>query len=389
MSLGAKELFHTNFIGFLLESDDEQLEGVRCAIRESLNFPIRTGERSRCFVWREKKNLDLVLVPVASSGDPEQADEPVRNRALVVEAKLKSTPSWEQLNRYSQEALKSLRLDDGAKPNSFRITLSTQGSKHGIKPELRLLAPTDEKIHADWLPASWSTLHNKLDCAVTLIPHDSPFAYILRDYADSLRALISIIKTTRDYVRKTYTSCEITYGMYESALTHSELRKLRLHDMVGKLANDEWARRLTSLLAKELDQESVKRVVPYVLFSNSQPGLGLEISAHNGFYIGIQIQGGQFRRYIRNIRDRADIEQRTRHDKLWTGWFMQIVAGTPLSGPVKRASSKLTGLRCFGAKRFLYSAMDLRPINWKTTEDATVESVRKALEIASDTELWI
>jgi len=33
MYLGAEELFHTNFLGFLLESELEQLEDVRRALR--------------------------------------------------------------------------------------------------------------------------------------------------------------------------------------------------------------------------------------------------------------------------------------------------------------------------------------------------------------------
>ncbi|APW39541.1 hypothetical protein RD110_21910 [Rhodoferax koreense] len=38
MSLSAEELFHTNFLGFLLESEDEQLEDVRRALRSALEF---------------------------------------------------------------------------------------------------------------------------------------------------------------------------------------------------------------------------------------------------------------------------------------------------------------------------------------------------------------
>lgn len=38
MSLRAEELFHTNFLGFLLESEDEQLEDVRRALSSAFEF---------------------------------------------------------------------------------------------------------------------------------------------------------------------------------------------------------------------------------------------------------------------------------------------------------------------------------------------------------------
>lgn len=39
MSLGAKELFHTNFLAFLLESTDAELATLQVAVREALGLP--------------------------------------------------------------------------------------------------------------------------------------------------------------------------------------------------------------------------------------------------------------------------------------------------------------------------------------------------------------
>lgn len=50
MSLGAKELFHTNFLAFLLESDDPALVQVQLAIRDALGFAPRPGAVPRCAV---------------------------------------------------------------------------------------------------------------------------------------------------------------------------------------------------------------------------------------------------------------------------------------------------------------------------------------------------
>lgn len=62
MSLGAKELFHTNFLAFLLETEDPALDPVRRAIRHALGFPLSSGAVSQCIVWRERNHLDLVVV---------------------------------------------------------------------------------------------------------------------------------------------------------------------------------------------------------------------------------------------------------------------------------------------------------------------------------------
>lgn len=389
MSLGAKELFHTNFLGFLLESDDEQLEDVRCALRDALCFPVGQGELSRCFVWREKKHLDLVLVPVASRDDSEEADAPVRTRALVVEAKLKSIPSWHQLERYRSDTLKSLRLDHDEKPNGFRVVLSTNGARSSTMPKLLLLAPTETEVHRAWTTASWSAVHDKLQEAASRLPADAPFATILRDYISALAALLQIITATRRFVTHACDTTDMTYGAYESELTRAELRRLRLHDLVGKLASDEWVRRLVGRVKEKLGADVSRGVLPYVHFSNSQPGFGLEISAPNGFQLGIQVQGGQLRRYVSCLEERADLEQRMMQPELFTGWFMQSVCGKPLTGLGRKGPDALTSLRCFNRKKFLYSALDLRSVKWQEAEAAILESAELALRKAVNHALWV
>lgn len=129
MSLGAKELFHTNFLGFLLESDHCDLDGVRRALRNALNFDVQEGEMSHCFVWREYNHLDLVLVPVREDTNNDQNEYLPADRALVVEAKLKSLPSQQQLDNYLTKPLKALYLDHDDWPNGNRIRLSTKNRK--------------------------------------------------------------------------------------------------------------------------------------------------------------------------------------------------------------------------------------------------------------------
>ena len=73
MSLGSKELFHTNFLAFLLEADDSSLQPVQLAIRKALDFSPGVGCAVPFAVWREKSDLDLVVVELRPAG-PGDAD---------------------------------------------------------------------------------------------------------------------------------------------------------------------------------------------------------------------------------------------------------------------------------------------------------------------------
>lgn len=376
MSLGAKELFHTNFLGFLLESDHPALTNVRHALRKAIGFKALPGEHSHCFVWREKKHLDLILVPVAKAGGP------VRNRALVIEAKLKSVPTRSQLESYYTKTLALLRLDHDSNHPGFPICLSTKKASTCVKPKLLLLSPSATKVHRQWNAVSWAQVQRKLKLAVQQIKGNHGFKYILNDYVVALEALLEVIEKTRTFA-KHCVSTNMTYDDYESELTHAELRQLRLHDLVGKLANDEWARSLQKKLRGHQAALSVS-----VIFTNSQPGLNLEIDAPNDFKIGIQIQGGQFRHYISHAQIYPELESHINRNNLLKLWFIRNVNQYSLSGLVKKPTSARTNLRCFNRNKFLYSAVDLRTWKMQDVNKAILTSTKLAIDLAHNQTLW-
>ena len=61
MSLGAKELFHTNFLAFVLKDQTQSLDPIRTELRRALGFECLKGELTSCEVWRESNNFDLVI----------------------------------------------------------------------------------------------------------------------------------------------------------------------------------------------------------------------------------------------------------------------------------------------------------------------------------------
>ena len=93
MSLGAKELFHTNFLAFLLENDLKPLNDITKALRQKL-----LGDDFDGGVWafRESKNMDLIVVPQDPCSNAKQS-------IAIIEAKLKSVPKVAQLEGYESK----------------------------------------------------------------------------------------------------------------------------------------------------------------------------------------------------------------------------------------------------------------------------------------------
>ncbi|MGJ7522708.1 hypothetical protein ACSFA0_19640 [Variovorax sp. LT1P1] len=138
MSRGGRELFHTNFWAFILEINPDDLEeddrpvahAVRGSLLESLFGEVVP---SRVWVWREKNNLDLVVIaaPDTPAGQTLMAPQigaqefakvsrkrkntvglpEVGTRCVVVEVKLKAIPTRLQLDSYTQKLLDGLTFD--------------------------------------------------------------------------------------------------------------------------------------------------------------------------------------------------------------------------------------------------------------------------------------
>ena len=95
MSLCSKELFHSNFWAWLMEQDESFIE----------IFFKNEGNKQLAGVGREDGNRDITVYR-KSNKDNEKAD------VYVIENKLKSIPTEEQLNKYKKD-VKTSRVDRG------------------------------------------------------------------------------------------------------------------------------------------------------------------------------------------------------------------------------------------------------------------------------------
>lgn len=105
MSLGAKELFHSNFLAFLLETREESLKDVQNNLKQLFGLEIE----KKVYVWREKSNLDLVLVQIDI--EDEASWQKCAPKVSIIENKLKSIPTKEQLVEYDEKIKKGMDFD--------------------------------------------------------------------------------------------------------------------------------------------------------------------------------------------------------------------------------------------------------------------------------------
>lgn len=100
ISLGSKELFHSNFLAFLWDCDKQAFlnmindllpEGKKINVNELL-------KNDKLTIYREKENLDLCICH--TENNKECID-------IIIENKVKSIPYIEQLDEYRQTAAKS------------------------------------------------------------------------------------------------------------------------------------------------------------------------------------------------------------------------------------------------------------------------------------------
>ena len=129
ISLGSKELFHSNFLAFLWDCNKQAFlnmiyhllpEGKKINVNELL-------KKDELTIYREKENLDLCICHTENKKDCID---------IVIENKVKSIPYIEQLDEYRQTAAKP-QYKNSASVTYILLTLATE-------------FPNKEAIEIDW-----------------------------------------------------------------------------------------------------------------------------------------------------------------------------------------------------------------------------------------------
>jgi hypothetical protein len=419
MSLGAKELFHTNFLAFLLEykSNDETLKSIQTRLKKLLFGHNKIG---RVITWREKYSLDLVIMPALILEEKElrldlidlESKESPLTIAVVIEVKLKSIPTQQQLEEYDLK-LKSgitFELDDINQPTDDHkfMKLSVSDGKistnipsvknqkceiNDFKGEIRriLLGPTVPK-GMKWERITWEEVLECLTFELNTIKNDQCketelLQRLIYDYRESLENILKILKDTNNHVANVINSLD--YKNYYDAITDKRFRDLRIHDLVGKYANNvlegEVFKKLKEGIGLDNFNISNKTFVlnSYTFFSNQQPGVTFEWlckKEKSEVSFGVTIQGYDYRHFI--SVDGKDKAARCLVLKELEGmlspndnedWFLN----SPILLMTLRKKNKDT-FYVFDESKFRYSKVNISKLDLSKLSDAVLLSLQNA-----------
>lgn len=419
MSLGAKELFHTNFLSYLLESREPGLSRLQLSLRDIFGIAQKENEEAWCFTYRELSSLDLIIVPVKrlqrknAKADEEGDDrdfQPSGSTASVIEAKLKAISTIGQLERYDKKLSRGVRIQwqrpDGTL-TTRAVGLSNNASTIPVKRWL-LTADDREPNAITWNRLPWTSIATCIGNFATTADRQelgSTICEVISDYAKHLTDLLFIVHETGTLYRN---SRERPYTEFlASLLRFEQLQAARLGDLVGKRAYSDWLVDILTKLAIEIPEASgPSALASEVFLTNGLPGITVEwsfassVSGKTSLRIGVQIQGKNYRHFVGAKQKWDGLEEFVVTSgllKSWMAGYVQLPAGgqalmaqrprhLPPVPPVEVIHGKrVTNLRKFNENAFLYSDVDL--FQGDTTlaaiEDAVCASMKHAAALAS------
>ena len=171
ISLGSKELFHSNFLAFLWDCDKQAFLNV-------INYLLPKGKKINVSellgkegltIYREKENLDLCICH--TENNKECID-------IVIENKVKSIPYIEQLDEYRQTAAKP-QYKNSASVTYILLTLATE-------------FPNKETIERDWNIITYDQLVEAIKqcyCKNNIEPRLQQYVADYTDFIEKLSAL--------------------------------------------------------------------------------------------------------------------------------------------------------------------------------------------------------
>ena len=245
MSLGSKELFHSNFWKYLM--DKKEFDSFIKLFFKDAN--LSDGYK----VEREKENMDLLIT--------------AGGKRYVIENKIKSYPNEKQLIEYSENNI-------------------AQGIITGIKkPPFQL-------------PEKWDFISYQdiAECLETIKPNDSFLESILKEYCKVLRSIDYLMKEALDESKNQLSFWTENIDSLHSVNLMDVYRKLRADDFVQYFIQHGFKEEFEDM-AKEIKKDWSFKIDRS--FNRTKATTSFKFVKYtNDKYIneiGIQIEGEQFR----------------------------------------------------------------------------------------------
>ena len=175
LMLGGNELFHSNFIAWLIESKNiKPYDLFKGALSEDHNID------GQWFVQREKHNLDILIT--------DQLDEDKVTKVIIIENKFKAFPDNEQLLKYRALFTAEKKPLYEGKKQSFIL--------------LSLLQP-DELFQSNEKNRVWHALsYEKLLGNLQELSIVGDYAHYLSDYRQMLQHLLKLFDLVEKHEEK-------------------------------------------------------------------------------------------------------------------------------------------------------------------------------------------
>lgn len=369
LSLSSKELFHSNFLYWLYIANKKAF----CSLLNVID--IKTDSWGNDWeVKREYLNFDLCVI--GSNGKKERL-------LAVIENKVKSIPTAEQLAKYNEKIKNKFESDD--------------------VPKI-LLSLTESDINVDgWRYVSYQCICSKLLESEFLSTFDCYAKRLITDYAYFVRSLIILIEEWKsdaedennifllDYKERESKNEEVSQDnttptreiLSKNPDKYRKAKELRIHDLYGKYRTTI----LKGMLAKKLETNNIDttKFTVQIAYTNSQPILevaikGIDDKEPESFFISIQ--GQQYRHAI-NARDKGastkegrveESIQKCRDTTAWH-WFMN-----PNKHPNTNTDCFPEGLVKSGQRREICSFAGRNGVNYiyqykKIRPNATIKEI--------------
>lgn len=257
ISLSGKELSHSNFWAWLLE---QEVEGKHPFIEVFIPDFYQNG-CTFISVEREKKHVDLTITYKNKANETE---------VLIIENKIKSIPTKEQLMRYEEELGKQ--------------DLTITGILTG------LYASLDIQELEKWSFLSYQEIAKRIR-NIQELHATMDFVDYIQQYAEDIEVLYDLFQS----------KMEQNKGKY--IIGDKDLEKIRYSDIYVKLKGSEFMEEINKRLTFEAYKDWAKPVCG-LSFNHKKPTLSIvfsqrinEDSTKEIGMIGVQIEGDQFRIY--------------------------------------------------------------------------------------------
>ena len=354
LSLGGKEISHSNFWAWLIE---QEKDGKNPYIKVFMPNFYKNNYVFKS-VNREKNNTDVSI---------EYEDANGNLFVFVIENKLKAVPSLQQLKNYQEKCTTKKQKFGGGLLTGVKSTLDLPDSK-------------------EWNFISYEEISRRID-KINGETKDIAYIDIIEQYTMDILNISKLMKT----------KLENTKGEY--IFQDDYLEEIRFADIFAKLKGSELVNRINERLSKEgkrfKDYKKWRSPIAELSFNNKKPTITIVYKEIEEFgdeetelgRLGVQIEGNQFRIYgggtkqdlQENIKSMKTIEDMMFKSKYLDNNFKENIKKKDLKTPMKKKFCSY-GQKSNSVYYHLYQYWNITEIKY----DLIIDNIFNQLDIAKE-----